>query len=112
MDRLEKKKRNQEFIKTMEKLRAIKITSYDQLINYIPDPKSVGGFIDKTVSISKTKPSKKTVYGRGKKLRKTKKKQKKSFYTRREQKQIKDRVIGDIWTLFATEEEKKEKERN
>ena len=30
MDRLEKKKkRKQEFIKTMEKLRAIKITSYD-----------------------------------------------------------------------------------
>ena len=29
MDRLEKKKGNQEFIKTMEKLRAIKITSYD-----------------------------------------------------------------------------------
>ena len=52
------------------------------------------------------------MYGRGKKLRKTKTKQKKSFYTRTEQKQIKDRVIGDIWTLFATEEEKKEKERN
>ena len=29
MDRLEKKKGNQEFINTMEKLRAIKITSYD-----------------------------------------------------------------------------------
>ena len=30
MDRLEKKEKgNQEFIKTMEKLRAIKITSYD-----------------------------------------------------------------------------------
>ena len=63
----------------MEKLRAIKITSYDQLINYIPDPKSVGGFIDKTVSISKTKPSKKTVYGRGKKLRKTKKNKRNPF---------------------------------
>ena len=52
--------------KEMKKLRPIKNTSYDWLINYIPDPirKRVGGFKDKIVSLFKTKTTKQTVYGR------------------------------------------------
>ena len=37
--------------------------------------------------------------------------QKKSFYIGREQKKTKVRIIGDIWTLFATKEEKKERKK-
>ena len=33
----------------------------------------------------------------------------KTFYIRREQENIKDRIIRDIWTLFETEEEKEER---
>ena len=49
MDRFEKKKE-------MKKIRSIKNTWYDWLINYIPEPirKSVGGFKDKIVSLFKT----------------------------------------------------------
>ena len=71
MDRFERK--------GMKKIRPIKNTWYDWLINYIPKPirKVVGGFMDNTVSLSKSKTSKQAVYGRGKKLSKPKKKQKK-----------------------------------
>ena len=60
--------------KKMKKIRPIKITWYDWLINYIPEPirKSVGGFKDRIVSLFKINTPKKTVYGRGKKLRKPK----------------------------------------
>ena len=42
--------------KEMKKTRHVKITWYDWLTNYIPDPirKSVGGFKDKVVSLFKT----------------------------------------------------------
>ena len=42
--------------KEMKKIRLIKNTWYDWLINYIPEPisKSVGGFKDKIISIFKT----------------------------------------------------------
>ena len=53
----------------MKKIRPIKNTWYDWLINYIPEPirKSVGGFIKFLRLISKQE-----VYGRGNKLSKPK----------------------------------------
>ena len=61
--------------KDMKKIRSIKNTWYDWLINYIPEPirKSVGGFENKVISLFKTNTPKQTVYGRGKKLSKPKK---------------------------------------
>ena len=58
----------------MKRIRFIKNTWYDWLINYIPDPigKSVGGFKDKIISLFKTNTLKQTVYERGKKLIKPK----------------------------------------
>ena len=52
----------------MKKIRQIKNTWYDQLINYIPEPirKSVGGFKDVIVSLFKTNTPKNNVYGRAK----------------------------------------------
>ena len=60
--------------KEMKKIRPIKNTWCDWLINYIPDPKrkSVIGFKDKIVSLFNRNTSKQTVYGRGKKLSKLK----------------------------------------
>ena len=57
------------------------------MINYITEPitKIAGDFKDKIVSIFNTCTPKQTVYGTGKKL-----------------------MIRDIWTLYGTEEEKKE----
>ena len=57
------------------------------MINYITEPitKIAGDFKDKIVSIFNTSTPKQTVYGTGKKL-----------------------MIRDIWTLYGTEEEKKE----
>ena len=42
--------------KGMKRIRPIKNTWYDWLINYIPEPirKSVGGFKDKVISLFKT----------------------------------------------------------
>ena len=56
----------------MSKIRPIKNTWYDWLVNYIPDPirKSVSAFKDKTVSLFKTNTPKNTAYERGKKLSK------------------------------------------
>ena len=60
--------------KEIKKIRLIKNTCYDRLINFIPEPitKGLGGFKDKTVSLFKTNALKQTVYGRGKKLSKPK----------------------------------------
>ena len=60
--------------KEMKKIRLIKNTWYDWLVNYIPEPirKSVVGFKDKIVSLFKTNTPKQTVNGRGKKLSKPK----------------------------------------
>ena len=38
-------------VKEMKKIKPIKNTWYDWLINYSPDPKIVGGFKDKIVSL-------------------------------------------------------------
>ena len=66
MDKFEQKER--------KKIRPIKNTWYDWLINYIPEPirKSLGSFKDKIVSLSKINTPKQTVYERGKKLSKPK----------------------------------------
>ena len=59
----------------MKKISQIKNTRYDWLINYIPKPirKSGGGFKDKIVSLFKRNAPKQTVYGRGKKVSKPRK---------------------------------------
>ena len=50
----------------MKKIRAIKNTWYDCLINYISDPirKSVEGLKDKSLSLFKTKAPKQAMYRR------------------------------------------------
>ena len=54
--------------KEMKKVRPIKNTCYDWLINYIPEPtrKSVDDFRDKILSLFNTNTPEQTVYGRGK----------------------------------------------
>ena len=60
--------------KEMKKIWPIKKTSYGLLNNYISEPirKSVGTFKDKVINPFKTNTPKQTVYGREKKLSKTK----------------------------------------
>ena len=60
--------------KEMKKIKPIKITWYDWLIDYNPGPirKSIALFKDKVVSLFKTNTPKQTVNGRGKKLSKLK----------------------------------------
>ena len=67
------------WINLKKKIELTKSTWYDSLINYIPEPirKSVGGLENKTVNLFKTNTPKETVYGKGKKLSKPKKKKKK-----------------------------------
>ena len=96
----------------MKKKRPVKDTWQDWLINYTPEPirKSESDFKDQVVSIFKTNIPKQTMYGRGKKLSKPKT-QKQSveniiksikylFILKKENKEIKDRIIRDIRTLF------------
>ena len=65
----------------MKKIRPIRNTWYDWLINYIPETirKSVGSFKNKIVNAFKTNTPKQTVYGRGKKLTKQKIKKNKAL---------------------------------
>ena len=96
----------------MKKKRPVKDTWQDWLINYTPEPtrKSESDFKDQVVSIFKTNIPKQTMYGRGKKLSKPKT-QKQSveniiksikylFILKKENKEIKDRIVRDIRTLF------------
>ena len=57
-----------------KKIRPIKNSWYDWLINYIPDSfrKSIGDFKDKIICIFKLNAPKQTMYGREKKLKKLK----------------------------------------
>ena len=66
MDKFEQKEK--------KKIRPIKKTCYNWLINYTPEPigRCVGGFKDKVISILKTNTPKQTTYGRGKELSKPK----------------------------------------
>ena len=92
----------------MKKIRRIKNTWHDWLINCVPEPirKSVSGFKNKVISLFKINTPKQTVYGRRKKLSKPKSKNKikNPFISKNKKKEIKDRAIRDIWTLFETEE--------
>ena len=94
-------------------MRPIKNSWYGWLIYYIPVPirKNVGGFKDKVISLFKTNTPKQTVYGRRKKVRKqkTKNKIRKPFILKQKKKEIKARIISYIQTLFETEEEEKER---
>ena len=60
--------------KEMKKISPIKNNWCNWLINYIPEliSKSLGSFKDKVISLFKTNTLKQTVYGRGKKLNKSK----------------------------------------
>ena len=94
MDRFEKKE--------MKKIRPIKNTWYDWLINYIPEPirKRVDEFKDKIASPFKTNTPKKTVYWKGKKLSKPKTQNIRNPFLLEENKKIKDGIIRDIRTLL------------
>ena len=52
----------------MKKIRLVKNTCYDWLINFIPEPlrKCVGCFRDKVISLFETITPKQTVHGKGK----------------------------------------------
>ena len=99
--------------KEMKKIRPIKNTWYDWLINFIPEPirKSVGGFNDKILNLFKTNTPKRTVYGTGKKLSKPKTQNIRNPFIfkkkKKKKKKIKDRVIRDIWTRFETRKKRK-----
>ena len=75
--------------KEMKKMRPIKNSWYDWLINYIPEPiaKIVGGFKDKIVSLFITNTPKKSVYKK-KNSKKKKKKQKKNLLYQKRTKNI------------------------
>ena len=99
--------------KKLKKIRSIKNTWYDRLINYIPKSirKSVSVLKDKTMSLYKTDTPKQTVYEIGQKLSKPKKQNIKTpFISEGNKEKNKDRIIRDIWKRFETEEEKRRKE--
>ena len=82
------------------KIRSIKNTWHNCLINYIPDPirKGVGGFKDKVASLFSTNTPKQTVYREGKKLSKPK-----------SQKQSEENKINSARNNFIVKKKKKEK---
>ena len=99
----------------MKKIRRIKNTSYDWLINYIAKPirKSVSILKDKFINLFKVKTPKQTVYVRGQKLSQLRKQNiKKPFLSEENKEKMKDRIITDIWKLFETEEEKEERKES
>ena len=101
--------------KEMKKIRPVKNTWYDWLINCIPKPirKSIGGFKDKIVIVFKTNTPKQTVYGRGRKLSKPKttKILGSLLYQKRTKKKLKIEHL-DISGPFLKHKKKKYKERN
>ena len=88
----------------MKKIRPIKNTWYDWLINYISEPKrkSVCGFKGKIVSLFKTNTPKQNVYGR---LSKSKAQNiRNPFMLKKKKNKNTDRVIRDIRKLFEQQE--------
>ena len=84
--------------KEMKKMRPIKNTWYDLLIDYVPEPirKSLGGFKDKIVTLFKTNTSKQPVYGRQKKLSKPKTQNiRNPFILKKKKQEINERLIKD-----------------
>ena len=51
------------------------------------------------------------MYGRGKKLSKTKIQNNRNPFILKRKKRIKNKIVRDIWTLFETEEEKEERKK-
>ena len=83
--------------KEVKKIRPIKNTWYDWIINSEPIRKSVGGFKDKVISLFKTNTPKQTVHGRGKKLSIPKTKNIRNLFILKKKKgEAKDRIIRDI----------------
>ena len=84
------------------------------LVDYIPKPvrKSVSVLKDKFISLFKTNTPEQNVYGRGQKLSKPRKQNiKRPFISEENKEQIKERIIRDIWKLFETKGEKKERKK-
>ena len=104
MDRLEQNE--------MKKLRPVKNTCYDWLMNYILEPirENVVGFKDKIVSLFNTNRPKQTLFWRGKKLSKPKTQNKPSNIRNPYILKRKDRIIRDIWRFFQTKKERKKLE--
>ena len=80
--------------KEMKKIRPIRNTWHDWLINYIPEPirKRVGGFKDKIISLFKTNTPKQIVHEIGKKFSKpkTQNKIRNPFILKKKKKEMKD----------------------
>ena len=93
----------------MKKIRPIKNTWNDWLINYIPEPirKRVGGFKDKIVSLFKTNTPKQLVYGRGNKPKETKIRNRNPFILKNK-KEIIDRITRDFLWNRRSKRRKKE----
>ena len=94
----------------MKKIRPIKKIWYAWLINYIPQPiiKSVGGFMNKIVSLVKTNTPKQAMYGRGKKLSKPKKQNKQNPFISEENKKNQRQ---SNWRHLDTLQQKKNKKK-
>ena len=115
MDKFEKK----ELTKKKTFIKSIWYDWHDWLINYIPEliQNSIGGVEDQIMSLFKTKDYNKsepvkTVLGGESKLSKPKiQNTKNPFLLKKTKKEIKYRIIRDIWKFFETEEEKKERKK-
>ena len=115
MDKFEKKK----LTKKKTFIKSIWYDWHDWLINYIPEliQNSIGGVEDQIMSLFKTKDYNKsepvkTVLGGESKLSKPKTQNTKNpFLLKKTKKEIKYRIIRDIWKFFETEEEKKERKK-
>ena len=96
--------------KQMKKIRPIKNTWNDWLINYIPEPirKRVGGFKDKIVSLFKTNTPKQFVYGRGNKPKETKIRNIRNPFILKNKKEIIDRITRDFLWNRRSKRRKKE----
>ena len=103
----------------MKKIRPVKNNWYKWLIIYSPEPitKCAGRLKDrilnaleeKTVGLFKINAPKETVYGRGQKLSKPRKRLiKKPCLSEENKEKIKDGIIRDISKLFETGEEKEQ----
>ena len=107
--------------KEMKKIRPLKNTWYDWLINYISESttKMLVVIKIKLLSLFNTTPFKQTGYGRGEKLSKSKTAKQSEenknnsirnhLILKKEKKKRNYRIIRDIWTLFETEEKKEKK---
>ena len=94
----------------MKKIRPIKNTWCDWLINYIPKAvrKSVSGSKDRIVSVFKTNTPKKTMYWRGKKLRKPWTQNIRNRFISEKNIKIRYRIIID--TLWNRRKQRRKKE--